>query len=154
MGEEDIVRFIKKNDVESVKKYIKAGFDLDAPCADSENVFCYVSEYSSNIEIAKIIEAENPRTRGYNIKDEVLISAVLFNNLKLAKKIIEDGANPNAYNMPHGSTNIWNATMNDNEDMVKLLLEFNPDIDAEADDTTPLLNSINNDNYKIQNSIN
>lgn len=62
-----------------------------------------------------------------------LYLAVISNNLGLARKLLEVGADPN-YQLFFGRTVLHTATLRHNTAMSELLLEFNADATIQADD--------------------
>lgn len=79
-----------------------------------------------------------------------LAEAVRFGKLREARRLLEEGADPNTWDEKEGDPVLVVAIKNDDEEFVDLLLEYEADVNAPDDNLrTPVFEAILTGNLSI-----
>ena len=91
----DIFTYIKNNDIQSIKNYIKSGYDLNKQDNDGDTALIDAA-YLNNIEIVKLLLEYGADVNKQNIIGyTALISGVVNNNIEIVKLLLNAGADLN-----------------------------------------------------------
>ena len=148
---QDIIKFVRDGDIQSIKNYIDCGYDLNV--MDKNGYVPIIEAARSNQIIIKLL-----LDNGANINKQetytgsfALIIAALCGHISNVKILLEYGAEINA-NDYDGTTALICASIYDNIEIVKLLLNAGADIDKQDNqgDTALILAASNNNRETVE----
>jgi ankyrin repeat protein len=126
------INLLQNNDFLGVKKYIKAGSDVNAHSEETgESVISCALRYRCDEDIIDLL-VENSADL-YDFDNEgvsVFDCAITYNNSELVKTIMEKGIDFSNTQRRSGFTPLMAAVCYRREDIVKLLLEQNVDVNV------------------------
>ena len=145
---QDIFTYIKNDDIESVKNYIKSGYDLNIKDRYGHTPLIN-STFNNEIKIIKLLlDAGADIDKQDNNGDTALIWAAEY-NIEIFELLLNAGANINIQNV-EGSTALIAATYSGNIEVVKLLLNSGADIDKQDENGyTALIHAAYENNKEI-----
>ena len=149
------IEAVKNQDIKTIKKMIKAkNIDLSYINYEDEDgiyrtAIKYVSlDNSMSFEIIKILTENDKHCKSLS---DVLIDAAISGKTEIAKYLLDNDADID-YSTYEG-TSLFYAIQNDDIEMVKLLLQYNPrlDITGDCSRTTPYEASLYKEDMIIYN---
>ena len=123
---EDIFRYIRNGDIESVKNYIKFGYDLNIQSNDAYTPLSYAVVFKK-IEIVKLLlNAGADINKQRNDGNTALVYAAFKNNKEITKLLLNSGADIDKQNNGDNTALIVAAHRN-NREIIELLLDYGAD---------------------------
>ena len=130
---EDIFRYIRNGDIESVKNYIKFGYDLNIQSNDAYTPLSYAVVFKK-IEIVKLLlNAGSDLNKQNNVGNTALILASLDNYVEIVELLLNAGANTNKQDID-GNTALIKSALYNRIEIVELILNAGADIDKQNND--------------------
>ncbi len=124
---QDILEYIEKNDIKSVKNYIESGYDLNSQNSDGITPLIK-SVINDKIEIVKLLlNAGADIDKQDNFGRTALIYATFYNSTMIIKLLLDAGANIDKQDNYGNSALICASESEDNIEMIELLLDYGAD---------------------------
>ena len=149
---QDIFDYIRTDDIESVKNYIDAGYDINKQDNFGYTPLMYAI-HNNKIEIVKLLlnagaDINKQAINGYT----ALILSAFYNNIEIVKFLLNAGVNIDKQNNS-GHTALIYAAYNNNREIVELLLDYGADEFILDDNNKSFYDYLNDENkeYFTQN---
>ena len=124
----DIFKYIKNNDIKSIKNYINSGVDLNIQRLSGYTPLIVASK-NNKIEIVKLLLNAGADVNKQNISgNTALMSAALHNNREIVELLLNAGADTDKQNNGGNTALIYASN---NVEIIKLLLDAGADIDKQ-----------------------
>ena len=149
---QDIFKYIYKDDIQSVKNYIDSGYDLNIKEDEYDcTPLIYATKYK-RVEIIKLLLNAGADTNiQNNVGDTALIIAA-YDNIEIVKLLLSVGADINKQNKYGNTALIRVVSNNNNNEITELLLYAGSDIDKQNDEgeTALICAAYNNNKENIE----